>query len=486
MSSNRAEHDGAAEKPASGRAPWSLTLWLALSSSLSAFFILALISLALYLGLASQLKNQNHLYLHDEVNALERMLHARVGDEAVLDEITPDQSGQEYVKHYIRLLDKREQLIIETSRMDLVAPHERFKLPLKDGRPGVDRQWRTETGKLVLATSVWVDLGKGTGEQGILEVALDITNVLGILEDFRIKIYGALFVGFFFCVGVNLVIAHRGTRPLRKMSQQVRGISVSNLQARIAGSDWPRELDQLVVATNLMLDRLQDSFERVYNSARNLSHKMRTPLTIMRGEAEVALSRERSVEELQNVIVSGLEENRRLERLVDNILFLSNAEMGKFERHAVQLDVGCEIDKVMDFYSPAAEDKGIVITCRGNALLVADPALVRKAVAALLSNAITFNVAGGTVRFSVRQGEGGSGEISVTDDGCGIAEEEQEKIFDRFYRIYTTRYLDPHGTGLGLPIAKAIMDLHHGSISVTSNLSYGTTVTLKFPDYNQF
>jgi two-component system, OmpR family, heavy metal sensor histidine kinase CusS len=489
MSSNPAEHcaSGAsgeakeAGKAASRRAPWSLTLWLALSSSLSACFILALISLLLYLGLASQLKNQNHLYLHDEVNTLERMLHSRAGDEEVLDEVTPDQSGEEYVKHYIRILDKHEQTIIETRGMDLVARHEQFKLPLKDGRPGVDRQWRTGTGISVLATSVWVDLGKGTGEQGILEVALDVTNVLGILEDFRFKIYGALFGGFLLCIGVSLAIAHRGTRPLREMTQQVRGISISNLEARLAGNNWPRELDQLMVATNLMLARLQDSFERVYNSARNLSHKMRTPLTIMRGEAEVALSRERSVEELQNVMISGLEENRRLERLVENILFLANAEMGKFERNPAQLDLSCEIDKVIDFYSPAAEDKGIGITCQGQALLTADPALVRKAVAALLSNAITFNAPGGTVRFSVRQGEGGSGEVSVSDDGCGIAREEQEKIFDRFYRVYATRYLDPHGTGLGLPIVKAIMELHHGTISIKSDPSLGTTVTLKFP-----
>jgi two-component system, OmpR family, heavy metal sensor histidine kinase CusS len=232
---------------------------------------------------------------------------------------------------------------------------------------------------------------------------------------------------------------------------------------------------------NSMLDRLQDSFERLYNSARNLSHKIRTPLTILKGEAEVALSRNRSVDELEQVILSSLEENNRLVRLVENILFLATAEMGRFQTEPVPLDVRSEIEKVVDFYTPFAEEKEISIDCQGDAQILADPTQFRKGIAALLSNALIYSEPGATVTFTVRQAQGLSGEIEVRDSGCGIAESEHEKVLDRFYRIYATRFMDPHGTGLGLPIVKAIMDLHHGDFQIASVPGRGTCVTLRFP-----
>ena len=460
----------------------SLTLWFALSNSLAAFFLLAFISLLLYLGLAAQLKSQNHYYLHDEVDILVKMIRSESSDAPLTAEINSDrQGGVEYVKHYIRLLDRNGKVLKETIDMGTVAPHHEFSAPVRDGRPGVDTRWRTASGNAVLGTAEWVDLGKASGEQGLLEVALDVTNVDYILKGYQEKIYGTLILGLFLCVTVSLAIARRGTRPLREMTEMVDRISVTALDERISGADWPSELSALSEATNLMLDRLQSYFERLYNSARNLSHKMRTPLTIMRGEAEIALSRERTVEQLQDVIVSGLEENTRLVRLIDTILWLSNAEIGKFHCTPCLLDAEREIEEVLDFYSPLAEDKQITITCQGSASLTADASLFRKAAAALISNALTYNAPGGSVTLQLSQGEGTSGTLTCSDSGCGFDESEKSKIFDRFYRIYGTRHRDPHGTGLGLSTVKAIMDLHNGGVEVQSAPGQGTVVTLIFP-----
>lgn len=481
MSSSGSESSCSGDRRGASRRPWSLTVWLAVLNAGSAFFILTFISFLLYLALAAQLKNQNHQYLHDEVNTLERMLRSPAGDLAVLAEIVPDHGGDDYIKHFIRLMDRRENVLAETSGIDAVAPHSAFYRPQRDGRPGVDRLWYTRTGNRMLGTSVWVDLGRGTGEQGILEVALDVTNVHSILESYRHKIYLTLIVAFFCCLIIGFAIARRGTRPMREITEMVQRVTASSLKERIHGENWPGEVIALGDAMNGMLDRLQDSFERLYNSARNLSHKVRTPLTIMRGEAEVALSRERSVEELQQVIISNLEENNRLVRLADNILFLADAEMGKFTSVPVRIDAGRELDKIVDFYAPAAEDKEITISRQGEASFLADPALFRKAAAALLSNAITYNSPGGSVIFSLHQGAGLSGELRISDTGCGIPVEEREKVFDRFYRIYATRYMDPHGTGLGLPIAKTIVTLHGGTVDLRSEPMLGTTVILTFP-----
>ena len=481
MSLSCAENSASDANPAPVRRPWSLTLWFTLCNALSSFLILALIAMALYLGLVTQLKSQNHLYLHDEVNMLETVISTEGNGATLAHEANPDQSGEEYVKHYIRLLNGKERIIAETAGMSKVAPHQKFTPPVRNGRAGVDEQWRNAGGCLLLGTSEWVVLGRGTGEQGILEVALDVTNVQSILDGYRHKIYGALVLGFLLSFGGSVAIARRGTRPMREMTEAVGRISVANLEERISLTDLPEELKILAVTMNLMLGRLQHSFQRLYNSARNLSHKMRTPLTILRGEAEVALSRTRSVEELQDVIVSGLEENGRLVRLIDNILFLADAEIGKFDCITCAMDASHEIEKILDFYSPAAEDKGITLSCQGNVCVMADASLFRRAVSALLSNAIIYSDPGGRVDLDLRLGEGGMGELCVNDSGCGFDQCEMEKVFDRFYRIYATRHRDPHGTGLGLPIAKAIMELQGGSIGIQSRPGQGTAVTLRFP-----
>ena len=213
----------------------------------------------------------------------------------------------------------------------------------------------------------------------------------------------------------------------------------------------------------------------------NMTHKLRTPLTILRGEAEVALGRERTAEELREVIESSMVEYERVSILVDNIVLIAQAETGKLQPVLINIKARAEIDKVLDFYEPLAEEKGIAVTCQGNASLTVDPTLFRKAVANLLSNALTYTPAGGTAAISVRQGDDRFVEVSVTDTGCGIAEQEISRIFDRFYRVYATRYTDPLGSGLGLPIVKTIMDLHSGTIEVQSQPAHGTTVILRFP-----
>lgn len=471
-----------ADRPTSvdgSRRSWSLTLWLTFFNAISAFLLISLIATLLYLGLAAQLRKLNHHYLHDEVRMITELMRNH-GEETVVAQELESHAGDEYVKHYIRLMDRHERVILESPGIETVLPAHAFPIPQKNGRPGVDRSWQAADGRVILSTTVWVDLHRDSGEQGVLQVALDVTNVEEILVSYRKKIYLLLSLGFLLCIAVSFCIARRGTRALQQMTDMVRRITVTNLEERISGRGWPRELNRLADAMNLMMNRLEDSFSRLYTSATNLSHKMRTPLTIMRGEAEVALSRRRSVEELEDVIASSLEEVTRLMRLGENILFLANAEMGKFQMERSVVNSREEAEAVVEYYFPSAEEKGIVLKCEGEASLLVDPALFCKSVSALVSNAITYNKPGGSVLVSIRQRGSLAGEISVTDTGCGIAQQEVVKIFDRFYRIYGTRHMDPHGTGLGLPIAKAIMDLHNGSIAVQSNPGEGTTVTLSF------
>lgn len=483
MSSNRAETPPSSEQTLPSRRSWSLTIWLTLVNTGAAFCILSLSAFLLYWGLAAQLENQNRTYFLDELGVLKTIIRDEGNGATLADEASPDHSGQEYVKHYFRLLDKGGGTIIASPDMEETIPSAVFPAPVLLESPHAVKSWHAPGGASFLLTSLFVSIGGSGSQQGVLQLAMDVSNVDSILVGYRYVIAAVLVVGFLCSAGVSLAVARKGTRPLREITAKARQITAANLEERLDGTGWPVELNVMAGALNGMLDRLHNSFSRLYNSVANLTHKLRTPITILKGEAEVALAGNRTVEELREVIESSLEECGRLSHLVDNIIFVSRADVGKLHPVLTDIDAHAEIEKIREFYEPLAEEKGIVVTCQGNAILMADRVLFCKAVANLLSNAITYTPAGGTVLVSASDEDDGFAKVVVTDTGCGIAEEDMPKIFDRFYRVYATRFMDPRGSGLGLPITKAIMKLHNGSIEVTSRLTKGTTVTLRFPTH---
>jgi two-component system heavy metal sensor histidine kinase CusS len=199
------------------------------------------------------------------------------------------------------------------------------------------------------------------------------------------------------------------------------------------------------------------------------------------GEAEVALSKNRSAEEYRQVIESGLEEYARLSRMIDGLLFLARAESADTQINRSSFDVHEELEAVREFYDTLAREKGIEVTCQGNSLINADPTLFRHAISNLLSNALQYTPQGGVVCLLVKKADNHSIEVSVSDTGIGISQEHLPKVFDRFYRADPARSQYPQGTGLGLSIVKSIMELHGGSVHITTTPSKGTTITLRFP-----
>jgi two-component system, OmpR family, heavy metal sensor histidine kinase CusS len=461
--------------------PRSLALRLAVTTTISAFAILAALVSLTYWGIAGHLRGLNSLYLHDELKVAEILVRSEDYRSELMREIETDHGGDDYVKHAIRLQDRTGATVIETPGMKDLLPAEIFPAAARRSGAGDDRTWTAPDGSIHLLTSVRADVGKAGGDWGNLQVALDVTNVEYILVTLRKNLIASLLAGVILCLAAGLAVARQGTRPLREITSEVTGISASRLSRRISGSSWPSELESLAAALNGMLERLEDSFARLSNSATNLAHKLRTPLTILRGEAEVALSAERTPDELRDVLESSLEEYGRISHMTDNILFLARAETGKFHAVPVSINACEEIAKVAEYYEPVAEEKKIGLSCHGEMAMIADPVLFRRAVANLVSNAITYTPQGGNVSVTATTGADGSVTVTVTDSGPGIPGAEFDKIFDLFYRVYSTRFMDPGGSGLGLAVVKAIMDLHNGSISLTSAPGEGTTAILSFP-----
>ena len=199
------------------------------------------------------------------------------------------------------------------------------------------------------------------------------------------------------------------------------------------------------------------------------------------GETEVALARPREPEEYRQVLESSLEEYARLARMIDSLLFLARAEGAQLPLQWEKFNGRVKLDRIRDFFEAMAEEQGVPLTCQGQAMLVADRILLRRAVSNLVANALRYTPKGGNILLAIAQADQKWTDISISDTGCGIDPEHLPKLCDRFYRVDNARSYRDEGTGLGLAIVKSIMELHQGTIDICSQPGQGTTVTLRFP-----
>jgi two-component system heavy metal sensor histidine kinase CusS len=246
---------------------------------------------------------------------------------------------------------------------------------------------------------------------------------------------------------------------------------------------FPLELASLAGTFNEMLDRLEESFERISRFSADIAHDLRTPVNNIRGEAEVALARARTVDEYRDVLESSLEEAVRLSELIGDLLFLARAESPLTELHRENVNVGELLTTVRDYYEASATDAVIsLVVYDGTGPLNAelDRSLMMRAVSNLVSNAIAHTPPGGAVTLTATN-EDAAIRIEVSDTGAGIPAEALPRVFDRFFRVDPSRSKTSGNTGLGLAIVQSILTLHGGSAEIASQLDRGTRVTLRMP-----
>jgi heavy metal sensor kinase len=309
------------------------------------------------------------------------------------------------------------------------------------------------------------------------------------LADLR-DLLGSLYVIFLILIPIAVALSVIGGLALAKTSlQQVdevttraRRITAENLDQTIPVQNVDDEIGRLTVTINDMISRLHDSFARVRQFSADASHELRTPLTIMRGEIELALRSRKSPEEYRRVLESGLEEILRLTAIIDNLLTLAKADRGEGDAEFSEVDLKAMIDELYEDGSILASSKNIKVALLANApiVIVGDRMRLRQLFLNLIDNAIKYTPAGGAVTLAMER-QNGSVVFRIGDTGIGIPPEDVEKIFDRFYRVDKARSREMGGTGLGLSIAKWIVELHRGTITVTSEPQKGSVFTVRLP-----
>jgi two-component system heavy metal sensor histidine kinase CusS len=324
----------------------------------------------------------------------------------------------------------------------------------------------------------WISVGaeKVTAQGRIwtIQIAEDRRVDQDFLRELRWILAGVIILGAGSSTLMAGMVATRGLRPVQTMQEAMARVRAARLNERLGRQAWPRELVPVVAAFDNMMDRLEESFTRVSQFSEDLAHEVRTPISNLRVEAEVALSKARSAEEYRQVIESSMEEYERLTVLTRKLLFLAHADAGETQVNREELDVRALLDKVCDLYEPYAEEGGVHLKCEGSGRIKADAILLRQAVMNLIENALRFTPAGEQVTVKVD-----GAIVSVKDRGCGIDAKHLPRLCDRFYQADPARRKG--GTGLGLALVKSIMKLHGGTVTIASEVGRGTEATLTFP-----
>jgi len=296
-------------------------------------------------------------------------------------------------------------------------------------------------------------------------------------------------------------LANKALKPVDHITQTARLITSHNLNQRIKPLKVKDEISRLIETFNEMISRLDQSFRQIKQFSADASHELKTPLTILKGEVEVTLRKERSSEEYEQILRSNLEEINRMSCIVEDLLFLSRADIGEIRLNKEEMNLTVLLNDLISQVNILALAKNIRIEApnhQEDVHFFGDPLRIRELFLNLIENGIKYTENGGSVQLTVSKeflphNESGFKvaesmreefvKITVSDTGIGIEKEDQKRIFDRFFRVDKARSRDQGGSGLGLSICKWIVEAHHGEITVESEIEKGSSFVVELPIY---
>ena len=299
-------------------------------------------------------------------------------------------------------------------------------------------------------------------------VATPVNYHIAFLASFRRTLWLMIASSIAVMSLMGWIAVRQGHAPLLDMVARIRGISASKLSTRLPPETMPGELHDLAQSFNEMLGRVDEAFHKLSNFNADIAHELRTPITNLMTQTQVALSRARDVDEYREILYSNMEEYERMAKMVGDMLFLAQADNAQQLRTTAAVDLGQEARALFDYYEGWAEERGVSLRLQGTANVAGDRPMLQRALGNLLSNAIRHTPSGGTVEVKLGSEDGGDVGIAVENPGADIPPEHLPKLFDRFYRVDPSRQRGDEGAGLGLAIVKSIVEAHGGEVGVTS------------------
>ena len=316
----------------------------------------------------------------------------------------------------------------------------------------------------------------------IVQVGTSMESIEDTLRRFLILLIVAMPIALAVSLAAGWFLAGRALRPVDAITLAAQRIAAGDLSQRLTMPTAPDEIGRLAGTFNNMIGRLDTSFRQIRQFTSDASHELRTPLTVMKGETELVLRRPRALEDYQAVLESNLEEIDRMTRIVEELLFLSRADMGEVKMESKPVLLEALVEDIHRQALLLGQDRNIevVLGTVMPALVQGDELRLRELLLNLVENAIKYSHPGGKVEIGLVT-VGQEAILSVTDQGIGIGPEDHTKIFNRFFRTDGARNHTKKGTGLGLAICAWIVEFHKGRISVKSAVGQGSTFTVTLP-----
>jgi two-component system heavy metal sensor histidine kinase CusS len=453
----------------------SLALRIAISSTLIGMGIVAAGVAVGYWALSRQLEARAMSELHGKRDMVVHLLSEMPSLESV-------SSGQHRFRDVLIGHDDMHLAVADAGGRGVLVS---FSPLASEAMAALDRtgaaeplSWRSQAGNQLLALRATAPVGDGAAVKYYL--ALDRQHDSRLLRGFlRASLLGLPLLLGAVALGAWM-IARTGLAPLRRFRRVAARIGTRSLSQRLSEAGLPTELQQLAQELNAMLSRIDEGYRRLQEFSGDLAHELRTPIATLFGRSQVALSQQRTPEELRDVLEGNIEELERLSRLVADMLFIAQAEDGQALVNPELVSLDQEARRVADYLALMAEERQVRIDVVGEASVLADRLLVQRAITNLLSNAVRHAQEETAVLVSVESTTRGA-RLHVANDGDTVAPEHLSRIFDRFFRADPSRARRSGGAGLGLAIVRSIMLAHGGEVTATSDpTNKRTTFTLSF------
>lgn len=329
-------------------------------------------------------------------------------------------------------------------------------------------EMKMETYRIIASAGQAIFQGKQ--QNYVMLIGLSINFHLHYLDALKKNLIAIAVVISLLIVLIIRIAVRQGHLPLRNVSNAIKNITSENLDARLEPTRVPIELEQLVISFNHMIERIEDVFTRQANFSADIAHEIRTPITNLVTQTEIALSQDRTKKELEDVLYSSLEEYNRMTKMVSDMLFLAQVDNNQLIPDRGIFDLRAEVMKVFEFFEAWAEEREIALKFNGVPCMVeGDPQMFRRAINNLLSNALRYTPEGEEIIVTLREQES-CFNLVIENPGKPIPEEHLSRLFDRFYRVDPSRQRKGEGSGIGLAIVKSIVEAHHGKVHVESDV----------------
>lgn len=450
-----------------------LTLWYSGIFILSAFILFGMA----YFALSSSLKRQDQQAIRVKLKELS-VLYQTGGMASLEREVTIEQKYEQKNPFFIRLAARTNRTLF------LKIPYQwaEFNLKMLEKKlpdqklpwtrlPATRGETVLEVASIRLPNSCLLQIGRSTEDR---------ENILKhFREIFVLVTVPLIIIGF---IG-GTFLSFRALRPVRHLVAAIRSIDTGKMDARVPSPQTGDELDELVTLFNGMVQKIELLIKGMKASLDNVAHDLRTPMTRLRGIAEMALGSDQKSAECCEALSDCMEESERILSTLDALMDISEAETGVMALAVEPVDISALVGELVDMYRYVAEEKNITMhtNMHEKIFCMVDPTRMRQVIGNLLDNAVKYSPNGGRIDIETRRDQDDL-FITVQDTGPGIAPEDLLKIWDRLYRSDQSR--SQRGLGLGLSLVKAIVEAHNGRVEAVSLAEKGAAFTVSLPAIN--